>query len=135
MGLGYLHIYGVESVARSKERASPKALNSGAGGNKAPRFFHITTSYAISSQWRPEYGEESKKILHVLATDELERLGTKGVSAQEFVYELLRIFAEYGDGQIGRLKDGRGSLAKDGQTILVKNLIAYRPVEVRSLSL
>ena len=79
--------------------------------------------------------KKAKKYSHVLATEELERLGTKGVSAQEFVYELLRIFAEYGDGQIGRLKDGRGSLAKDGQTILVKNLIAYRPVEVRSLSL
>lgn len=81
------------------------------------------------------YGDESKEISHVLATDELESLGSKGVSAQEFVYELLRIFAEYGDGQIGRLKDGRGNLAKDGQTILIKNLIAYCLVEVRSLSL
>lgn len=49
------------------------------------------------------YGEESKEISHVLATDELESLGTKRVSARDFVYGLLRIFAEYGDGQIGRL--------------------------------
>ena len=129
--MGYLHIYGVESVARSKERASPKALNSGAGGNKAPRFFIPIHHQPSGVSGHGCMAKKAKKYSHVLATEELERLGTKGVSAQEFVYELLRIFAEYGDGQIGRLKDGRGNLAKDGQTILVKNLIAYRPVEVR----
>ncbi|MDE5813806.1 MAG: hypothetical protein K2H72_05915, partial [Muribaculaceae bacterium] len=72
--------------------------------------------------------KKAKKYSHVLATEELEKLGARGVSAQDFIYELLRIFAEYGDGQIGRLKDGRGNLAKDGVTVLVKNLIAYRPV-------
>ncbi|MDE5997931.1 MAG: hypothetical protein K2G77_06955, partial [Muribaculaceae bacterium] len=71
--------------------------------------------------------KKSKKYSHVLATEELEKLGIQGVSAHDFVYELLRIFAEYGDGQIGRLKDGRGNLAKDDVTVLVKNLIAYRP--------
>lgn len=72
--------------------------------------------------------KKAKKYSHVLATNELEKLGKQGVSAQDFVYELLRIFAEYGDGQIGRLKAGRSNLAKDGITVLVKNLIAYRPV-------
>ena len=73
--------------------------------------------------------KKAKKYSHVLATNVLEKLGTKGISAQEFVYKLLRIFAENGEGQIDCLKEGCGNLAKDGVTVLVKNLIAYSPVQ------
>ena len=64
------------------------------------------------------------------ATDELEQLGKRGASATEFIYDLLHIFAGYGDGQIRRTKEGPGNLAKDGETVLIKNLVAYRAVSV-----
>ncbi len=70
--------------------------------------------------------KKQKSFSHVQATEALERLGQQGVSASEFVYELLRIFAGFGDGQIRRTKEGLGNSAKDGKTILVKNLVAYR---------
>ena len=63
------------------------------------------------------------------ATDELEQLGQRGTSATEFIYDILRIFAGYGDGQVRRTKEGAGNLAKDGTTVLIKNLVAYpRPL-------
>ncbi len=70
--------------------------------------------------------KKQKSFSHVQATEALERLGQQGVSALEFVYELLRIFAGFGDGQIRRTKEGPGNSAKDGKTVLVKNLVAYR---------
>lgn len=73
-----------------------------------------------------------KTYSQVEATDALEQLGQRGTSAEEFIYELLRIFAGYGDGQIRRTKEGPGNAAKDGETILVKNLVAYRLAEVRN---
>ncbi|MBD5353435.1 MAG: class I SAM-dependent DNA methyltransferase [Bacteroides sp.] len=71
--------------------------------------------------------KKTKSYSLVQATDALEQLGQRGTSASEFIYDLLRIFAGYGDGQIRRTKDGPGNLAKDGETVLVKNLVAYRP--------
>lgn len=76
-------------------------------------------------------GKKTKTFSHVGATDALEQLGQRGSSAREFVYELLRIFADWGDGQVRRTKEGAGNLAKDGRTILVKALncvLAYRPI-------
>lgn len=67
-----------------------------------------------------------KSYSHVQATEALEQLGKRGTSALDFIYELLRIFAGYGDGQVRRIKEGQGNAAKDGKTILIKNLIAYR---------
>lgn len=78
--------------------------------------------------------KKTKSYSQVQAMDELEELGTRGTSAVEFVYELLHIFAGYGEGQIRRTKEGTGNLAKDGVTTLVKNLIAYRPVAVKTLT-
>lgn len=75
--------------------------------------------------------KKTKTFSHVGATDALEQLGQRGTSAGEFVYELLRIFADWGDGQVRRTKEGAGNLAKDGRTILVKDLscvLAYRPI-------
>lgn len=71
--------------------------------------------------------KKTRSYSHVLATEALEQLGTRGTSASEFIYDLLRIFAGYGDGQIRRTKEGPGNLAKDGETILIKNLVSYRP--------
>ena len=75
--------------------------------------------------------KKTKTFSHVGAADALEQLGQLDSSAGEFVYELLRIFADWGDGQVRRTKEGAGNLAKDGRTILVKALscvLAYRPI-------
>lgn len=75
--------------------------------------------------------KKTKTFSHVGATDALEQLGQRGSSAGEFVYELLRIFADWGEGQVRRTKEGAGNLAKDGRTVLVKALscmLAYRPI-------
>lgn len=72
--------------------------------------------------------KKAKTFSHIEATDALEQLGQHGSSADDLVYDLLRIFAKWGDGQVRRTKDGPGNSAKDGRTVLVKNLIAYRPM-------
>lgn len=77
--------------------------------------------------------KKSKTFSQTQATDELEQLGQRGTSAPEFIYDLLRIFAGYGDGQVRRTKEGPGNLAKDGETVLIKNLVAYRPAAVNTL--
>ncbi|MCH5234678.1 MAG: class I SAM-dependent DNA methyltransferase [Muribaculaceae bacterium] len=69
-----------------------------------------------------------KSYSQVAATEALEQLGQHGSSPEELVYHLLRIFPGFGDGQISRIKDGRGNSANDNKTVLVKNLIAYRAV-------
>ncbi len=77
--------------------------------------------------------KKTKSYSQVEATDALEQLGQRGTSAPEFIYDLLRIFAGYGDGQIRRIKEGPGNLAKDGETVLIKNLVAYRQAPVNTL--
>lgn len=76
--------------------------------------------------------KKSKTFSHIEATDALEWLGQRGTSAQEFVYDLLRIFAHWGDGQVRRAKEGPGNASKDGRTLVVKDLIAYRPMDADS---
>lgn len=78
--------------------------------------------------------KKTKSYSQVQATDALEQLGQRGTSANEFVYDLLRIFAGYGDGQVRRTQEGPGNLAKDGETVLIKNLIAYRPATVNVIN-
>ncbi|MBD5240972.1 MAG: class I SAM-dependent DNA methyltransferase [Barnesiella sp.] len=78
--------------------------------------------------------KKTKSYSQVEATDALEQLGQRGTSAPEFIYELLRIFVGYGDGQIRRTKEGAGNLAKDGETVLIKNLVAYRDAAVNTLA-
>lgn len=78
--------------------------------------------------------KKTKSYSQVQATDALEQLGRRGTSAPEFVYDLLRIFAGYGDGQVRRAKEGPGNLAKDGKTILIKNLVVYREAAVNTLA-
>ena len=77
--------------------------------------------------------KKTKSFSQVEATDALEQLGQRGASAPEFIYDLLRIFSGYGDGQIRRVKEGAGNLAKDDETVLIKNLVAYRQAVINTL--
>lgn len=71
--------------------------------------------------------KKTKSFSHIEAQDALERLNEKQLDGNELVYDLLRIFCGYGDGNIRRIRDGVGNKAKDGRTVLVPNIIAYRP--------
>ena len=71
--------------------------------------------------------KKAKSFSHVEAQDALERLGEAKPTGDGLVYDLLRIFCGYGDGNIRRIRDGVGNKAKDGRTVLIPNLIAYRP--------
>lgn len=66
---------------------------------------------------------ETQQALEAIATTTRESLP----------YELLRIFCGYGDAAIARVQDGRGNDAKDGKTVLIKKLFAYRPTETTLL--
>lgn len=77
--------------------------------------------------------KKTKSYSQVQATDALEQLGSRGTSATEFIYELLHIFAGYGEGRIRRTKEEPGNLAKDCETVLIKNLVAYRSAGVNTL--
>ena len=100
----------------------------------ALRLWSASHSYAgvsFFSIFKDIMAKKTKTFSHVGATEALELLGQRGSSAGEFVYDLLRIFADWGDGQVRRTKEGAGNLAKDGRTILLKALssvLAYRPI-------
>lgn len=70
--------------------------------------------------------KKTKSFSHIEAQDALEVLSRSNPSGEELVYELLRIFCNYGDGNIRRIREGIGNKAKDGRTILISNIIAYR---------
>lgn len=71
--------------------------------------------------------KKTKSFSHIKAQDALERLSETKPTGDGLVYDLLRIFCGYGDGNIRRIRDGVGNKAKDGRTVLVPGLIAYRP--------
>ena len=71
--------------------------------------------------------KKTKSFSHIEAQDALERLNEAKPTGEELVYDLLRIFCGYGDGNIRRIHDGVGNKIKDGRTVLIPNLIAYRP--------
>ena len=71
--------------------------------------------------------KKTKSFSHIEAQDALEYLNKTKPTGEELVYDLLRIFCGYGDGNIRRIRDGVGNKAKDGRTVLIPNLIAYRP--------
>ena len=59
-------------------------------------------------------------------------------SAEEFIYDLLRIFGSVTETSISRIKDGKGNLLKDGVTVLAafgkpKRIVAYRPATNKTL--
>ena len=62
----------------------------------------------------------------------LEAIATTS-TRESLPYDLLRIFCGYSDAAIARVQDGRGNDAKDGKTILIKKLFAYRPTETSLL--
>lgn len=70
--------------------------------------------------------KKTKSFSHIEAQDALEILSRSNPSGEELVYELLRIFCGYGDGNIRRIREGVSNKAKDGRTILIPNIIAYR---------
>ncbi len=74
--------------------------------------------------------KKTKSFSHIEAQDALEHLNETKPTGEELVYHLLRIFGGYGDGNIRRIRDGVGNKSKDGRTVLVPSLIAYRPKEV-----
>lgn len=55
-------------------------------------------------------------------------------SAQELGYDLLRIFNGMSETRINRIKDGKDNLSKDGNTIIVKKLLAYSHCPVEKLA-
>ena len=71
--------------------------------------------------------KKTKSFSHIEAQDALEHLNETKPTGEELVYDLLRIFCAYGDGNIRRIQDGGGNKIKDGRTVLIPNLIAYRP--------
>ena len=71
--------------------------------------------------------KKTKSFSHIEAQDALEKLNESHPSGEELVYHLLSIFCRYGEGNIRRIREGVGNKAKDGRTILIPNLIAYRP--------
>lgn len=71
--------------------------------------------------------KKTKSFSHIEAQDALEHLNETQPSGEELIYDLLRIFCGYGDGNIRRIREGAGNKAKDGRTTLIANVIAYRP--------
>lgn len=69
---------------------------------------------------------------YIEAQQALEAIATTA-TRESLPYELLRIFCDYSDAAIARVKDGRGNDAKDGKTVLIKKLFAYRPTETTLL--
>lgn len=71
------------------------------------------------------------------ATKQLEQIAST-TTAEEFVYDLLRIFGGVTETSINRIKEGKGNMAKDGVTVLTKfgkpqRVIAYRPAMTETL--
>jgi hypothetical protein len=71
--------------------------------------------------------KKTKSFSHIEAQDALEHLNETKPTGEELAYDLLRIFCGYGDGNIRRIREGVGNKAKDGRTVLIPNLISYRP--------
>ena len=70
--------------------------------------------------------KKPKSFSHIEAQDALEKLNESHPSGEELVYHLLSIFCGYGEGNIRRIREGVGNKAKDGRTVLIPNIIAYR---------
>lgn len=71
--------------------------------------------------------KKTKSFSHIKAQDALEVISQTNPTGEELVYSLLRIFCDYGDGSIRRIREGVGNRAKDGRTVLISQVIAYRP--------
>ena len=71
--------------------------------------------------------KNTKSFSHIEAQDALEKLNESHISGEELIYHLLAIFCGYGEGNLRRIREGVGNKAKDSRTILIPNLIAYRP--------
>ena len=63
--------------------------------------------------------KKTKSFSHIKAQDALEVFSQTNPTGEDLVYSLLRIFCDYGDGSIRRIREGVGNRAKDGRTILI----------------
>jgi hypothetical protein len=66
--------------------------------------------------------KKTNPFSHPKATEKLDQLAQSGTSATELIYDILRIFANFGDGQVRRTKEGPGNAIHDGKTVLEKKL-------------
>jgi hypothetical protein len=66
--------------------------------------------------------KKTNSFSHPKATEKLDQLAQSGTSATELIYDLLRIFANFDDGQVRRTKEGPGNAIHDDKTALVKKL-------------
>lgn len=62
---------------------------------------------------------------YIEAREALEAISATATK-ESIPYDLLRVFCGYGEASLARVADGRGNDAKDGKTILIKKLLAYR---------
>ena len=77
--------------------------------------------------------KKNKGTFSYLETQQaLETISTTA-TCESLPYDLLKIFCGYSDTAIARVQDGRGNDAKDGKTVLIKKLFAYRPTETTLL--
>lgn len=63
---------------------------------------------------------------HIAAQEALEDIASR-LNVDNIPYELLRIFCNYGDASLQRVRDGRDNKSRAPQTILVKDKLVYRP--------
>lgn len=77
--------------------------------------------------------KKNKGTFSYIETQQALEAIAKTSTRESLPYDLLRIFCGYGDAAIARIKDGRGNDAKDGKTVLIKKLFAYRPTETTLL--
>lgn len=73
--------------------------------------------------------KKNKGTFSYLETQEALESMQNTMTKDSIGLDLLRVFCGYGDATINRIIDGKGNDAKDGKTILIKKLLAYRPVE------
>lgn len=73
--------------------------------------------------------KKNKGTFSYLEAQEMLESMSCSMTKETIGLDLLRVFCGYGDATINRIIDGKGNDAKDGKTILIKKLLAYRPIE------
>lgn len=82
--------------------------------------------FVLSVKTKTIMAKKTKSFSYIQVQEALENLATTNLTGEELVYHLLRIFCDYGEGYIRRIREGSGNKAKDGHTILIPDIIAYR---------
>jgi hypothetical protein len=82
--------------------------------------------------------KKTNSFSHPEATEKLDQLAQSGTFATELIYDILRIFANFGDGQVRRTKEGPGNAIHDGKNCFGeeaecgenKNLREIQPIQI-----